>query len=47
MVHQSTAVVPHWLVEPDGQGRWEVSLSMKLDTSRAESSAQRVLAGAQ
>jgi alpha-amylase len=37
MVHQSTAVLPHWMVEPDGQGRWEVALTLKLDTSRAES----------
>jgi alpha-amylase len=36
LVHQSTAVMPHWLVEPDSQGRWEVTLLMKLDTSRAE-----------
>ncbi|HEV3259873.1 MAG TPA: alpha-amylase/4-alpha-glucanotransferase domain-containing protein [Gemmataceae bacterium] len=36
MVHQSTAVLPHWLVEPDAQGRWDVRLTLKLDTSRAE-----------
>jgi alpha-amylase len=35
LVHQSTAVLPHWLVEPDGQGRWEVRLTMKMDVSRA------------
>ncbi|HZT83284.1 MAG TPA: alpha-amylase/4-alpha-glucanotransferase domain-containing protein, partial [Gemmataceae bacterium] len=43
LVHQSTAVVPHWLVEPDAHGRWEVAIQMKLDTSRAES---RLLAAA-
>jgi 4-alpha-glucanotransferase len=36
LVHQSTAVLPHWLVEPDSQGRWEVNIGMKLDVSRAE-----------
>jgi alpha-amylase len=34
LVHQSTAVVPHWLVEPDASGRWEIALSLRLDTSR-------------
>ncbi len=36
LVHQSTAVVPHWIVEPDAQGRWETTLSLKVDTSRAD-----------
>lgn len=36
LVHQSTAVMPHWLAEPDEQGRWEVRIVMKLDVSRAE-----------
>jgi len=43
MVHQSTAVLPHWLVEADGQGRWDMRLTLKLDTSRAEA---RLLAAA-
>jgi alpha-amylase len=43
LVHQSTAVLPHWLVEPDAQGRWEVTIGMRLDVSRAE---KRMLAGA-
>ncbi len=42
LVHQSTAVLPHWRVEPDRQGRWEVTLQLKLDTSRARA---RLLAG--
>lgn len=42
LVHQSTAVLPHWLVAGDEQGRWEVGLSVKLDTSRAQA---RQLAG--
>lgn len=36
LVHQSTAVLPHWHVEPDAQGKWEVVIQFKLDTSRAE-----------
>jgi alpha-amylase len=44
LVHQSTAVLPHWLIEADAQGRWEVTLEMKLDVSRAE---KRMLAMAQ
>jgi alpha-amylase len=42
LVHQSTAVLPHWTVEPDSQGRWEVNIGMRLDVSRAE---RRLLAG--
>jgi hypothetical protein len=37
MVHQSTAVLPHWKIEPNVQTRWEVTLTLKLDMSRAES----------
>jgi alpha-amylase len=36
LVHQSTAVIPHWQVEVDGQGRWEVTIALALDVSRAE-----------
>lgn len=36
LVHQSTAVLPHWIVTGDDQGRWETILHLKLDTSRAE-----------
>jgi alpha-amylase len=39
LVHQSTAVMPHWLLEPDEQGRWEVALTLKLDTARAAARA--------
>jgi alpha-amylase len=35
LVHQSTAVVPHWQVEPNAEGRWEVRLGLRLDVSRA------------
>lgn len=37
LVHQSVCVVPHWFVTPDAEGRWSVTMSLALDTSRAES----------
>ena len=43
LVHQSTAVLPHWLLEPDANGRWEVTIGLKLNTARAEA---RLLAAA-
>ena len=36
LVHQSVAVLPHWLVEADKEGRWSVTMQMSLDTTRAE-----------
>jgi alpha-amylase len=36
LVQQSTAVLPHWHVEADAQGRWETTLALRLDVSRAE-----------
>lgn len=36
LVHQSTVVMPHWLLEPDVNGRWETQMQLRLDTSRAE-----------
>jgi alpha-amylase len=36
LIHQSVAVVPHWHVKPDRQGRWAVTLQLAVDTSRAE-----------
>ena len=35
LVHQSVAVMPHWLVEADKEGRWSVTMQLVLDTSRA------------
>lgn len=47
LVHQSTVVMPHWLVQPDAQGRWTVKLVLALDTSRAEARHEpRALAAA-
>ena len=36
LVHQSVAVLPHWLVEADKEGRWSVTMQLAIDTSRAE-----------
>lgn len=36
LVHQSVAVIPHWTVTPDVEGRWSVTLRMELDTSAAD-----------
>ena len=37
LVHQSTAVLPHWQVQADSNGCWEVTIQLNLDVSRAES----------
>ena len=36
LVHQAVAVVPHWLVRGDDQGRWSVTLYLDLNTKLAE-----------
>jgi alpha-amylase len=36
LVHQSVAVLPHWRVRPDAEGRWSVQLRLALETERAE-----------
>jgi len=36
LVHQSVCVLPHWYVQGDDEGRWMVTMHLKLDTSRAE-----------
>jgi 4-alpha-glucanotransferase len=35
LVHQSTVVMPQWLVQADESGRWEVTLNLRLDMARA------------
>ncbi len=47
LVHQSVVVQPHWIVEADAQGRWQVALTLQLDTTLAESrqGSQLALAG--
>ena len=37
LVHQSVAVVPHWHVEADAEGRFSVNMHLAIDTSSAES----------
>ncbi len=37
LVHQSVAVLPHWLVEPDENGRWSVTMRLALDARAAAS----------
>jgi alpha-amylase len=37
LVHQSVAVLPHWIVIPDAEGRWSVSMQLSIDTQLAES----------
>ncbi|MCS6976232.1 MAG: DUF1926 domain-containing protein [Gemmatales bacterium] len=34
MVHQSTTVMPHWLIEADASGRWEAGLELTLGVIR-------------
>ncbi len=36
LVHQSTVVEPHWIVQPDGEGRWKTTIRLEVDTSAAE-----------
>lgn len=43
-VHQSVVVLPHWTVEADEQGQWQVSFEMRFDTSRAEGRVERPVA---
>jgi len=36
LVHQSVAVVPHWHLTPDAEGRWSITMQLAIDTSAAE-----------
>jgi alpha-amylase len=40
LVHQSVAVLPHWHVRGDAEGRWSAALQMVVDTSLAETRAE-------
>ena len=46
LIHQSVAVLPHWLVRADSQGRWAVTMQLALDTSRSENHLQNEVAAA-
>ena len=37
LVHQSVAVLPHWVIVPDAEGRWSTTMRLSIDTSLAES----------
>jgi alpha-amylase len=41
LVHQSVAVVPHWRLVPDLNGRWSLTLRVDIDTGLAESRMPR------
>ena len=41
LVHQSVAVVPHWRVRGDDQGKWSVVIRWTLDTSVARSRTEQ------
>ena len=36
-VGESVAVLPHWVVIPDAEGRWSVTMRLAIDTQLAES----------
>ena len=36
LVHQSVVVMPHWHVQADAEGRWQMTMQLSLDTSAAE-----------
>jgi alpha-amylase len=46
LVHQSTVVQPHWLVVPEREGRWVVTMQLALDTGRAERRLEEAVAAA-
>ena len=37
LIHQSVVVQPHWIIEPDANRRWSVTIGLKIDTRLAES----------
>ncbi len=40
LVHQSVAVIPHWIVKADMSGAWSVTLTFHADTSLAASRSE-------
>jgi alpha-amylase len=45
LVHQSSTVIPRWIVDPDENGRWQVGITISIDTARAESKKAAALLG--
>ena len=41
LVHQSVVVLPRWYIQADADGRWSVTMSLSVDTSRAESRMEK------
>jgi len=41
LIHQSVVALPHWHVEAGPDGRWSVTLTLNLDTSRAENHGKK------
>ncbi|PQO30177.1 alpha-amylase/4-alpha-glucanotransferase domain-containing protein [Blastopirellula marina] len=37
LVHQSVAMMPHWWIQGDKEGRWSVTMKLEIDTALAES----------
>jgi alpha-amylase len=35
LVHQSVAVVPHWIVTPDAEGTWRVTMRLAIGNLKA------------
>lgn len=33
-MHQSVVVMPHWIVEPEADGSWQVSLRLAITPTR-------------
>jgi len=44
LVHQSVVVQPHWLVQGDAEGRWNVVMNLAIDTKLAESRLEQRVA---
>ena len=44
LVHQSVAVLPHWQLTPDAEGRWSITMDLAIDTSRAENHLENEVA---
>ncbi len=42
LVHQSVAVLPHWALVPDLNGRWSMTMQLAIDTSLAESRMEQL-----
>jgi hypothetical protein len=41
LVHQSTVVMPQWIVHADEHGRWEMEMSLRIDMARALAGSRR------